>query len=124
VATAIGGRRAFYAWLHEAPILSPLASDTPVIDIASLPPQDTLTRILDQANKTGLRLAVHGTEILAIPPQPGTEPLQKRHLQAALCQAVEKRFIPGLAFDLIQQHAFDSIIGDASLCLSSSLRLI
>ena len=111
VAATIGGRRALANWLQEAPMAPAAASDAPVVDMAALPPTDVLQILLEEAANTGLRLHWEGIEVLAIPPQPGAEPLREEHLRSALGGLAEEQFIPALALHLIR-----STRGQGLLC--------
>jgi GT2 family glycosyltransferase len=110
VATAIGGRRALTAWLQEAPMPPTVASNAPLIDLAMLPPADVLQGLLEQAANLGLRLALEGVEVLAIPPQPGAEPLRQEHLHTALQRLAEQQFVPPLALHLIHTAGGGSLL--------------
>jgi GT2 family glycosyltransferase len=110
VAATIGGQRAWAAWLQEAPVPPTVASSAPVVDMAAPPPPDVLQGVLEQATNTGLRLALEGVEVVAIPPQPGAEPLREEHLHRALQQLVERQFVPALALHLIRSTRGGSIL--------------
>jgi GT2 family glycosyltransferase len=114
VATTIGGRQALASWLQEARMPPALAPNSPVIDMAELPPSDVLQEMLKQANNMGLRLAFGGVEILAIPPQLGMEPLREEHLHSAFRELTQRQFIPSLALHLIRSTPEGGL-----LCLSN-----
>ena len=88
-----------------------VAGNAPLIDLAMLPPADVLQGILEQAANLGLRLTLEGVEVLAMPPQPGAEPLRKEHLHTALQRLAEQQFVPSLALHLIHVA-----VGRSPLC--------
>jgi len=100
VAAAVGGRRALYAWLQEAPLAPSVAADAPCVDLAALPSETNLDVVLEQATHFGLRLSLEGIEVTAIPPLPGAEPLQAHHLYAALRDLAQHQFVPAQALCL------------------------
>jgi len=102
VAATIGGRQKLAAWLQEVPLPAPIASDAPIIDMAALPPPSTLQSLLEQGNRSGLRLTLDGMEVLTLSPEPGAEPLREEHLHSALRALTEQKFIPALALRLVQ----------------------
>ena len=102
VAATIGGSQAMTAWLQEAPVPPAVAGNAPIVDITTLPADETLEQLLEQASHLGLRLAIGGIELLAVPPQPGAEPLRKEHLQHLFKNLAMHRFIPVLGLELIQ----------------------
>jgi hypothetical protein len=97
VATAIGDKRALASWLQDVPMPPCVLSDAPVIDMAALPSADTLAELLTQASTAGVRLAIEGVEVLAMPPQLGAEPVCEQHLHDALREMARRQFIPALA---------------------------
>jgi hypothetical protein len=102
VATAIGGRRELAAWLQDAPMSPAVAADAPFVDLAALPPVETLDQVLEQGNHTGIRIGLGGIEVLALPPQPGAEPLRRESLYCAWRERAQQQFVPPLALHLIQ----------------------
>jgi GT2 family glycosyltransferase len=102
IAATIGGRQALAAWLQEAPVPPAIASTAPLIDLTEPPAGRALEDSLQEGTNVGVRLAVGGAEVLAIPPQPGAEPLRQEHLHAALERQAEQEFIPALAVHLIR----------------------
>ena len=111
IVASFKGQKALANWLQEGPMPPAIATDAPIIDLAALPPIDALQELLQQATTLGVRLALQGMEVLTIPPQPGTEPLQEEHLHSALRALAEKQFIPALAMQRIR-----SISGGSLLC--------
>src|SRR5262249_38805780 len=97
LAATIGGRRALYAWLQEAPLTPSVATDAPCVDLAALPSETNLNFMLEQATRLGLRLSLEGIEVTAIPPLPGAEPLQTHHLYTALRDLAQDQFVPAQA---------------------------
>jgi hypothetical protein len=103
VSMTIGGPQALAGWLQEAPVSPAVAGNAPVIDLAGPPPaEELLQAALEEASNLGLRLTLHGTELLAIPPRPGLEPLREEHLRNVFWKKAERQFFPALAFDLIR----------------------
>ena len=105
-------KRQLKSWLQEAAALSPaITAAAPVVDVANLPPPPALQTILHQATASGLRLAINDVELLAIPPQPGAEPLKEAHLHQALAELARSQFVPAMALPLIR-----TIVERGSLC--------
>jgi hypothetical protein len=102
VASAIGGKRALASWLQDVPMPPCVQSYAPVVDMAALPSGDALAELLAQATTLGVRLAVGGVEVLAIPPQLGAEPLREEHLHDALREMARRKFIPALAMHTLR----------------------
>ena len=88
-----------------------VASDAPVVDMATLPSADVLRQVLERASHMGLRLALGGAEVLTIAPQPGAEPLREEHLHRTLQELAERQFVPALGLYLLR-----STTGGGSLC--------
>jgi len=118
VSAAIGHRRAFQDWLQEAPLPPAVAPDAPVHDLASSRTDAALAEVLDLGSRVGLRLLVDGSEVLALPPKPGCEPLRPPHLAALVSELAESELIPALALKWVRAH------GRNLLCQSDLPRLI
>jgi GT2 family glycosyltransferase len=119
VSETIGGRRALAAWLQEAPVQPALAADAPSVDLGSLPPEGLLQDLLAQGSERGLRLAVHGVEVLKLSPRPGFEPLRKEHLHRLLREHARQNFVPALALQWIRATP-----GRDLTCLLNSMKSI
>jgi GT2 family glycosyltransferase len=100
VSETIGGKRALASWLQEAPVVPAIAANAPTIDLDALPPPVLLNALLEQASHIGLRVTIDGSEVLALPPQIGAEPLREEHIQHILAMLAKRRFIPALAIRL------------------------
>lgn len=98
----IGSKRQLLAWLQEAPLAPPMASDAVTLDLAALPIGDDLAACLAEGSQKGVRLLLNGYEMTTIPPQPGAEPLRVEHLRAELRALARREFVPGLAIQLAQ----------------------
>lgn len=103
VAEAIGSRNVLAAWLQEASLPQPVASDAPLLDLSNLPPRDKLSLILETADEKGLRLFWKGMPLFTIPPVPGVEPLRLEHLWRMLWDICEREIVPALALDWVLQ---------------------
>jgi GT2 family glycosyltransferase len=100
IAGVTGSRKAYKSWLGEVPPRLSQAIDAPMIDLSRLPEEAKLEHLLEIANTKGVVLAHNGIIVLSLPPQPGAEPLQLKHLQQALRDHVENHFNPALALGL------------------------
>jgi glycosyltransferase involved in cell wall biosynthesis len=101
VSVALGGRRALAAWVQDAEAESGTAADAPVLDFAAPPPSPHLENLLAEGSRRGLRVVLKEAELLAIPPEFGSEPLRWEHVERAVTELAKRRFLPALALDLI-----------------------
>lgn len=97
VASQLGNHRDYLSWIGRAAPRPKLSIDAPVIDLAALPEGRALEELLATASAKGALLNVGQVTVLAVTPQPGAEPLQVRHLRAALRRAAAGELIPALA---------------------------
>jgi hypothetical protein len=73
-----------------------------VVDFPLPVEQETWCLLLEQARESGLRVRIAGAEVLAFPPQAGLEPLQRVHVEAALAQRLEGKFVPAMALHRVR----------------------
>ena len=100
VAGELGPRDNYKRWLGQAPSRQRMASEVPMIDLNNLPAGHELAELLAQATAKGVTVMVGETEVFALPPEPGAEPLQIEHLRLALREATRHTFIPGLTLSM------------------------
>ena len=100
VAGELGSRDNYKRWLGQAPSRQRMASEVPMIDLNNLPAGHELAELLAQATAKGVTVMVGETEVFALPPEPGAEPLQIEHLRLALREATRHAFIPGLTLSM------------------------
>ncbi|MCL4402902.1 MAG: glycosyltransferase family 2 protein, partial [Acidobacteria bacterium] len=104
VAQETGGRRALAAWVQESPGVPSIAPDAPCVDVAALPADGELRRVLELGTAKGLRIALCGVELTGIPPQVGAEPLREIHVRSALAALQRTNFIPMAALRMAREQ--------------------
>jgi glycosyltransferase involved in cell wall biosynthesis len=109
VAAAIEEQRALSAWLQEVPLPPAVAVHAPTLDVSALPSQEVLQVILERATELGLQVTLAGSEILALPPHPGAEPLRLEHIRGALSKLAQQQFVPALALHMARTNKGASI---------------
>jgi GT2 family glycosyltransferase len=103
VSAVSGGRKSFDRWRAEVEADAPVPQDSPVYDIAAPPPIEDLQRILEDANKYGLRIVVDGVEAMLVPPDPTAEPLREEHVYRLIRDLTRHSFVPGVARQLVRR---------------------
>lgn len=103
VAEALGNWEAFTAWIQEASLPRPVASDAPVLDLFDLPPESELSLLFEAAEEKGLRLLWKGISLFTVPPCPGAEPLRLAHLWKMLWDICDREFVPVVGMDWAMQ---------------------
>ena len=108
VAAMLGSRDAYKRWIGEAPQRQRLAVDAPAIDLAALPVGPAYEELFTIATQKGAVIELAGVPLLALPPQPGAEPLRIEHVRETVRTIAHQRYCPALALGMARQQAAQS----------------
>ena len=107
VAGASGSARTLDRMLQEAPLPRGVDIDAPELDFAELPDEETVSYILQVADRSGLRVMYDGAEVLALAPVTGAERLRLEHVERKFRDYLQNNFLPALAMSAIRDSATD-----------------
>jgi hypothetical protein len=97
VAAATGSLAAFTEWTEEETNAAVIGAGAPCLEWTKLPAMSRLGELLAEGSRIGIRILIDGMEVLAIPPEPWSEPLRKEHIELALSRTCAEQFVPALA---------------------------
>ncbi len=105
IASMLRARDNYKRWIGEAPLRQRLAPDAPQIDLADLPTEPAAEALFAAASTKGAIIALAGVPLLALPPQPGAEPLRVEHVRAAVRAIAQQKYFPALALGMARRHS-------------------
>lgn len=103
IAAKLGTRDSYKRWIGDAPLRRRLATDAPQIDLAALPDGPAYDTLFAAATHKGAIIALAGVPLLALPPQPGAEPLREAHVREAIRQIAKHTYFPALALGMARR---------------------
>jgi glycosyltransferase involved in cell wall biosynthesis len=98
VAAATGSIAAFREWKEEETNAAVIGAGAPCLEWTKLPADSHLEELLAEGSRIGIRILIDGLEVLAIPPEPWSEPLRREHIELALSRTCAEQFVPALAW--------------------------
>ncbi|MCU1261993.1 MAG: glycosyl transferase family 2 [Bryobacterales bacterium] len=105
VASVFRSLEEFAGWRDEQIDRSVIAFDVPSLEWGAPLAEFDMQRVLAIGSEKGLRILFDGTELLAIPPQIGAEPLTEAHIRRMIKELSADQFVPALAFQRIASAA-------------------
>jgi glycosyltransferase involved in cell wall biosynthesis len=104
VADASGGEHSLRSILQQAPPTPALDLNAPELDLAAIPDENTVARILAVADHSGLQLAYEGHEIINLAPVPGSESLKIEHIDRLFQDYLSNNFLPARSLSYLQEE--------------------
>jgi glycosyltransferase involved in cell wall biosynthesis len=108
VAAVFRSLEEFEGWRDEHVDQSVVAFDAPFLEWGAPLSEFDMQCVLEVGSEKGLRIALDGIEIFAVPPQIGAEPLSEAHIRRMVKEFSADQFVPALAFR--------RIVSGGSLC--------
>jgi glycosyltransferase involved in cell wall biosynthesis len=97
-ASTVGGSIvAFTEWTQEETNAAVIGAGAPCLEWTTLHKTKRLDELLAEGSRIGIRILIDGMEVLAIPPEPWSEPLRSEHIELALSRTCAEQFVPALA---------------------------
>ncbi|MBV9087227.1 MAG: hypothetical protein JOY79_07075, partial [Acidobacteriaceae bacterium] len=96
VAAAAGSMAKFTEWTEEETYAAVLTAGAPRLEWTTQATVSSIEEILRDGSRKGIRILLGGIEVLAIAPEPWSEPLRPEHIELALCRLPAEQFVPAL----------------------------